>query len=238
MPQQNPNQRKEATEQDIKMAVTGQTPQQPQEQNPPQQPQAFEQTNTEQMSPSVMSQEQNPPQQPQPQTIAPQQPQQPATQEYQPEQEQNQDYPQEGYDQYPGYEPYDAGGSFDQYPQQYDYQQYQPYQGSVSPDTITEIAEQAITEKLSPIQNKVQDFSKLKTEVETKLSILDERLKRIEKTIDVLQISVLEKVGQHMTNLSDLKHEIIETQKSFKHLKRRTKNPKSKKPISKTKPIK
>ena len=56
----------------------------------------------------------------------------------------------------------------------------------------------------------------LKTTMGTKLSILDERLKRMEGIIDRLNLSILQKVGDYMTNIDDIKKELIETQKSFK----------------------
>ena len=52
--------------------------------------------------------------------------------------------------------------------------------------------------------------------MEAKLVHLDERLQRIEKIIDRLQLSIIQKVGEYMINVSDLKKELIETQKSFK----------------------
>ena len=55
----------------------------------------------------------------------------------------------------------------------------------------------------------------MKTMVEAKLETLDERLKRLERLIDTLQSSVLRKVGDYVTNVEDLKHEMIETQKTF-----------------------
>lgn len=97
------------------------------------------------------------------------------------------------------------------------YQQYAQYpQAQLSSDTITEIAEQVVSEKLSSIRNKLEKTIELKTETETKLTSLNERLQRIEKIIDRLELSILQKVGEYASNVSDLKKELIETQKSFK----------------------
>ena len=101
-----------------------------------------------------------------------------------------------------------------QYPQSYDYQQYQ-YPPSVSSDTITEIAEQVVSEKLSKIKTQLEKTIDIKSTAEAKLSHLEERLQRIEKIIDELQLSILQKVGEQMTSVSDLKKELFETQKSF-----------------------
>ena len=111
-------------------------------------------------------------------------------------------YPQEAYpeQQYPGY----------------DNSQYSQYAPQISSDTINEIAEQVVAEKLSKIRSQVEKLSDLKVMAETRISSVDERLKRIEKIIDSLQLSILQKIGQYASNVSDLKKELTETQKSFK----------------------
>ena len=88
--------------------------------------------------------------------------------------------------------------------------------GSISPDTITEISEQVVAEKLAPLRKDIEKILDLKTTMETKMEYLDERLKRIEKIIDRLQLSIMQKVGEYITNIDDIKKEITETQKSFK----------------------
>lgn len=117
-----------------------------------------------------------------------------------------QTYPQEYPETYPQQE----------YPQQQYNYQYPSSPLSISADTISEIAEQVVTEKLSSIREKLERNIDLKTLAETKFTQLDERLLRIEKIIDRLQLSILQKIGEQMTNTSDIKKELIETQKSFK----------------------
>ncbi|MCX8158940.1 MAG: hypothetical protein N3D20_01465 [Candidatus Pacearchaeota archaeon] len=122
--------------------------------------------------------------------------------------------PQEQYPPQPQYAPQE------QYPQQYSpetYQQYAP-QPQLPTDIISEIAEQIITEKLSPIKTQLEKSIDFKTTAESKIEYLDERLKRIEKIIDRLQLSVLQKVGDYLTNVEDIKKELIEMQKTFKSL--------------------
>jgi hypothetical protein len=104
-------------------------------------------------------------------------------------------------------------------PSQEQYQEYPQYQQQVtgiSPDTISEIAEQVVSEKLSTIRKDMESIIDIKTTMGTKLSLLDERLKRIESIIDRLNLSIMQKVGDYMTNIDDIKKELIETQKSFK----------------------
>ncbi len=100
---------------------------------------------------------------------------------------------------------------------QYQYQQYQPYQAqSYSSDTITEISEQVVSEKLSKLKNQLEKTIDLKNNLETSISNIEERLKRIEKIIDTLQISILKKIGETIDNVDNIKTEMIETQKTFK----------------------
>ena len=102
-------------------------------------------------------------------------------------------------------------------------QQYQPYQETMGSDVITEISEQVVDEKLSAMRDRLEEAVDFKNSAEAKLNILDKRLKRIEQIIDILQISLIQKVSEYVTDIKDVKNELIETQKSFKaiapHLK-------------------
>ena len=98
----------------------------------------------------------------------------------------------------------------------YDYSQGYDYTSSaLSSDTITEISEQIVSEKMADVRRKMEKIISMKTELEAKTEAMEERLKRIEKIIDALQASVLRKVGDYVTNVEDIKHELIETQKTF-----------------------
>jgi len=107
---------------------------------------------------------------------------------------------------------------YPEYQQQYPQEQYQQQSGGISSDTITEIAEQVVSEKFATIKKDMEKIIDLKTTTETKLSYLDSRLKKIEAIIDRLNLSIMQKVGDYMTNIDDIKKELIETQKSFKAL--------------------
>lgn len=108
-----------------------------------------------------------------------------------------------------------------------DQQQYQdPTQyayngGGVSGDTITEIAEQVVAEKMNRVENAFNQLSLFKGTSEAQLRSLDERLKRIENIIDKLQLSLLQRVGDYLTNVEDVKRELIETQKTVKSMNTR-----------------
>lgn len=109
---------------------------------------------------------------------------------------------------------YFSGYSPDSQVQNFQQQNYEYSQG-LSSDTIMEISEQIVSEKLSDVRKKLEKMSNFKTELETKTESIEERLKRIEKIIDTLQASVLRKVGDYVTNVEDIKTELIETQKTF-----------------------
>jgi len=117
--------------------------------------------------------------------------------------------------------PAQPSAAYDAYPQQYqDYSYAAP-----SADAVTEIVEQIVAEKLANLKQTMEKVIDLRTAIDTRLEYLDERLKRIEKIIDRLQLSVLQKVGEYMTNVEDIKTELQETQKSFKSLLPESKRP-------------
>lgn len=97
----------------------------------------------------------------------------------------------------------------------YAYEQYQPYQEAMSTDVITEISEQVVNEKLSYLKDRLEGVMDVRTVMEARMSNINERLKRMEKILDQLQLSVLQKVGEYVNDVSDIKKEIQETQKSF-----------------------
>ena len=75
-----------------------------------------------------------------------------------------------------------------------------------------------MAEKLGKVQKSLEKVIDFRTTIDAKVEMLQERLKRIEKIIDTLQLSVLKKVGDYVTNVDDIKKELIETQKSFTKL--------------------
>ncbi len=106
-------------------------------------------------------------------------------------------------------------GAYDSYPN------YQPYQDAMGSDVISEIAEQVVSERVSGMQDKLERVIDIRTVLEARMGNLNERLRRLEKIIDTLQLSILQKVGEYVTDVKDLKKEHAETQKSFKVLHRR-----------------
>lgn len=107
--------------------------------------------------------------------------QQPAQEIYQP-QTQFQQQPQDNY--------------YQETPQAYSQQDYYAPQQSLDTETISEIAEQVITEKLNEFKKKIGDIASFKTIIQDKVDDIDERLKRIENSIDNLQQSIIGKISE------------------------------------------
>lgn len=92
------------------------------------------------------------------------------------------------------------------------------YNQALTTDTIAEIAEQVIAERLTKTQQSLDKLTGFKATTEGQLESLNERLKRIELIIDKLQLALLQRVGEFGTAVEDVKKELIENQKTFKAL--------------------
>jgi len=177
---------------------------------------------------------------------------QPPTQEYQEgaEQEYAQTSNQGGYEQDYGRDygtdyGEQIGYSEEYYPQEGYEQDYGSYGGGT--DTMIEIAEQVFAEKMRKIQKQLEDLNEFKTLAETKLINATSRLKRIEDSMDKLQMAILEKVGSYGRGLDSIKKEMSMMQNSFSktlpilatHHSRPTtrKRPTIKKPVVKKKTV-
>lgn len=102
------------------------------------------------------------------------------------------------------------------------YPEYQPYQEAMSSDMISEISEQVVSERLAPLHDRLEKVIDMKTVFEARITSLSERLVRMEKIIDTLQLSLLQKVGEYVNDVHDVRKELEETQKSFSTLHRHT----------------
>lgn len=111
---------------------------------------------------------------------------------------------------YPGYPGAEQGYA----DQAYSQEQY-PAQ-SISTDTIAEVAEQAVEALLVKRDRALAELASFKAQGEARIQTLEERVKRLETLMDKLQLAILQKVGDQLTNLEDIKREVIETQKTFK----------------------
>ncbi|MBR9701433.1 hypothetical protein GOV13_00760 [Candidatus Pacearchaeota archaeon] len=105
-------------------------------------------------------------------------------------------------------------------PQQEYYQEGGGYGAEYAPEgidtgTMIEIAEQVFSEKIKKLHKQVGEINEFKTLAQTKLDNLSERVKKIETTMDKLQIAILDKVGSYGKNLEGIKKEMSMMQDSF-----------------------
>jgi hypothetical protein len=101
-------------------------------------------------------------------------------------------------------------------------QEYYPEAGYAAPaaamdsDTIIEIANQVFAEKIKKTEKSLDELNELKTLAQVKIENIDERLKKIERVIDTIQIKILEKVGSYGEELKSTKKEMAMMQDTFK----------------------
>jgi hypothetical protein len=88
-----------------------------------------------------------------------------------------------------------------QQPQPY-YQDYQPVPQAVDMQTISEIAEQVVSDKFKEFEQKTGDIAMFRTSVQEKIQDFNERLKRIENSIDKIQQAIIGKIGEYGENMT------------------------------------
>jgi len=88
--------------------------------------------------------------------------------------------------------------------QQYQYPEYQytEYQNQGDIGTINEIAEQIVEEKTSSLKKQISSFKKFQEEIALDVEKLNERLTKIENTLNDIQSAILGKVGILYTHSS------------------------------------
>ncbi len=105
------------------------------------------------------------------------------------------------------------------YPQENPNQVYQDggaeYSNYSASDTMIEISEQVFNEKSKKMQKQLDEISQFKALAQVKIENIDERLKRIEKSLDQLQIAILQKVGAYTSGIDSIKKELSMMEDSF-----------------------
>ena len=121
--------------------------------------------------------------------------------------------PQPAQKPYPREEPqtYQYPYSYPTYPQ---YPQEAPAQ-KVDTETIEEIAEEIVNEKWLEIKGKIADVIEWKEYADKRLNSLDERLKRIELSLDRLQAALLAKVQEYGRDVKNLGAEMSSLENAF-----------------------
>jgi len=171
---------------------------------------------SEDMVPSIMESPQAPAtNQAEQKTYNPQPPQQPTGNDYSPSPQTSYQptYPAQSYS--PQYPPaYNSAQPQEEY---YEEQPYDPNQqgGGYSSDTMIEIAEQVFSEKIKKIEKQIKEMEEFKTIYSTRIDDMNERLKRMEKYFDKMQLEILEKVGEYGKGLNTIKKEMNMVEDSF-----------------------
>ena len=102
-------------------------------------------------------------------------------------------------------------------------QQEQAYSTGMDSESMIEIANQVFSDKIRKFQKKQDELNEFKTLAQVKIDNLDERLKKIEKIIDTMQIKILEKVGTYGKQLNSTKKELAMVQNTIKKHKKKKK---------------
>jgi hypothetical protein len=89
---------------------------------------------------------------------------------------------------------------YTQTPQAYQEQAYYSPPGTSNSETISEIAEQIVSEKFSEFKKETGDIALFQSRIQDKVADIEERLKRIETTIDKLQHAIIGKIGEFGEN--------------------------------------
>jgi hypothetical protein len=100
------------------------------------------------------------------------------------------------------------------YPYAYPTTQVQP-QTRIDTETIEEITEEIVSEKWQEFKSKIGDISEWKLYMENRTKGIDDRLKRLELSMDKLQAALLGKVQEYGQNIKDLGAEVQSLETAF-----------------------
>ncbi|PIN77230.1 hypothetical protein COV15_02695 [Candidatus Woesearchaeota archaeon CG10_big_fil_rev_8_21_14_0_10_34_12] len=105
---------------------------------------------------------------------------------------------------------------YSQIPQEQQYYQYSP--PATTADTISEIVDSIISEKLSEMKKKILILEEARKSDMAKLISVNERLKKVEDTIFNLQASIIRKIGEYGEGIKSINDEMSMMQDSFSKL--------------------
>ncbi len=120
---------------------------------------------------------------------------------------------QQNYDNY-----YSGGynsGDYGNYSES-DYGNYANYNSNLN--SVIDIAQQIFSDNIKDIEKEINNLKEFKATTETKVENVSSRLKKIEDTIDKLQLAILDKVGSYGKDLSEIKKEMSMIENSFKKM--------------------
>ncbi len=93
-------------------------------------------------------------------------------------------------------------------PQAYPEEAYYPEQPALSTDTITEIAEQVVMEKLQEYEQKINNLVSFKNQIDEEVKDINERLKRVENSVEKLQQVLIGKIAEFDENASYIRKDL------------------------------
>ncbi len=97
--------------------------------------------------------------------------------------------------------------------QEYQYPKYQPQEADI--ETINEIASQIVDEKTTQLKKQIASFTKFREEIAVEVEKLNERLLKIEGTLNEFQTAILGKIGDYGKDIQNIAKEMHVTQDSF-----------------------
>ena len=101
------------------------------------------------------------------------------------------------------------------YPYTYPTQMQEAPQGKLDTEEIEEIAEEIVEEKWTEIKGRISDVLEWKDYADKRLNTLDDRVKRIEMSMDRLQAALLAKVQEYGRDVKDLGAEMNSMENAF-----------------------
>lgn len=96
-----------------------------------------------------------------------------------------------------------------------DYEGYGAYDSGMNTDAFIEVAEQVFSEKMKTIQKQLDNLNEFKALAQINLDNNTDRIKRVEQTMDKLQMAILDRVGAYGKSLEGIKREMTMMQDSF-----------------------
>ena len=101
----------------------------------------------------------------------------------------------------------------------YNQQQYQDYYPEYAPEsnieTMNEIAIQIVDEKTGELKKQLTNISSFKDQASLEINKINQRLERIESTLEELQMAIIGKIGEYGKNIQNLSKDMRATQESF-----------------------
>lgn len=113
------------------------------------------------------------------------------------------------------YQPSTVGSDY--YPQTNEsYQEYYPeYTPGSDMETVNEIADQIVEEKTAQLKKQMDSFTKFKEDIGLEIEKMNERLLRVENTLNEIQMAIIGKIGEYGRDIKDIAKEMHATQDSF-----------------------